>query len=379
VSGEAEAVGGAVTAALAANEVEGQAGRPGPAAGRASCLNCGATLGGAYCHACGQRAHLHRSLWHVAEEILHGVLHFDAKMWRTLPLLVARPGVLTRRYIDGQRARYVSPMALFLFSIFLMFLAFSQTGVVNIGLPAEGSAELAQARLELKEAVWDARHELASRERDLAQARRASSGVEEAVREVEVAREALKVAQAAWAAVERPASGALTAAEVAARAARAAAAPGSAPAASAASKPAAATGDSWGERFKANPELVFYKLKNTAYKFSFMLVPISLPFLWLLFIRRPGVTAYDHAVFSLYSLSFMSLLVILLLLLSLTPLDALALLLVGVAPVHLVLQMRDTYGIGTRWAMAGYSIGLLGAAGMSFALFVAFVVWMGMH
>ena len=36
---------------------------------------------------------------------LHGVLHFEGKIWHTLPLLAWRPGELTRRYIDGQRAQ----------------------------------------------------------------------------------------------------------------------------------------------------------------------------------------------------------------------------------------------------------------------------------
>ena len=40
---------------------------------------------------------------------------------RTLPMLAWKPGELTRRYIDGQRARFVSPIALFLFCVFLMF------------------------------------------------------------------------------------------------------------------------------------------------------------------------------------------------------------------------------------------------------------------
>jgi hypothetical protein len=47
----------------------------------------------------------------------------DAKGYRTLPLLIARPGVLTRRYIDRQRTRYVSPLALFLFWSLLFTLA----------------------------------------------------------------------------------------------------------------------------------------------------------------------------------------------------------------------------------------------------------------
>ncbi len=54
-------------------------------------------------------------------DLLHGVLHFEGKIWRTLPMLAWRPGELTRRYIDGERAKFVSPIALFLFSVFLMF------------------------------------------------------------------------------------------------------------------------------------------------------------------------------------------------------------------------------------------------------------------
>ena len=38
-------------------------------------------------------------------------------------MLAWRPGELTRRYIDGQRARFISPIALFLFCVFLMFAA----------------------------------------------------------------------------------------------------------------------------------------------------------------------------------------------------------------------------------------------------------------
>jgi len=50
-----------------------------------------------------------------------GVLNFEGKFWRTLPMLAWCPGILTRRYIDGQRARFISPIALFLFSVFLLF------------------------------------------------------------------------------------------------------------------------------------------------------------------------------------------------------------------------------------------------------------------
>lgn len=127
-----EAAGALATAGLAAAAVEVRNGGA-PAdpqlaphdAAHAACRNCGAALTDAYCSACGQSAHVHRSLLRLGEDMLHSVFHFDAKGWRTLPLLVWRPGLLTRRYVDGQRVRYVSPLALFLFTIFLMFFAAS--------------------------------------------------------------------------------------------------------------------------------------------------------------------------------------------------------------------------------------------------------------
>jgi Protein of unknown function (DUF3667) len=82
-----------------------------------NCQNCGAKLTGEYCHECGQHGHVHRSVLHVIEEVFHGITHFDSRTWRSLPMLAFRPGTLTRNYVMGQRARYVPPFAMFLFSI----------------------------------------------------------------------------------------------------------------------------------------------------------------------------------------------------------------------------------------------------------------------
>src|SRR5687768_2621002 len=124
---DVEGVGEAVTGGMIARAVEPQAGEgKGQAEGR--CLNCATELVGPHCHACGQKGQVHRTItawWH---DFLHGVLHLDGKLWDTLPLLAWRPGELTRRYVDGERARFVSPLALFLFSVFLMFAVFSTIG-----------------------------------------------------------------------------------------------------------------------------------------------------------------------------------------------------------------------------------------------------------
>src|SRR5688572_7491098 len=111
MSGEFEAAGAMATAGLVAGAIEG---REGQAPGEGGCLNCGAQLTGAYCSACGQAAHANRGLIHVLEEFLHGIFHFDTKVWRTLPLAIFRPGTLTRNYVYGKRARYLSPLAFFL-------------------------------------------------------------------------------------------------------------------------------------------------------------------------------------------------------------------------------------------------------------------------
>ena len=124
-----EAVGDAATGAALATVVEPRTGtgEDGHTHER-MCLNCGAELTGNYCHACGQRAHVHRTLKAFWHDLLHGVLHFEGKTWRTLPMLAWRPGELTRRYIEGERAKFVSPLAMFLFSVFLMFAVFNLLG-----------------------------------------------------------------------------------------------------------------------------------------------------------------------------------------------------------------------------------------------------------
>jgi len=95
-----------------------------------------------------------------------------------------------------------------------------------------------------------------------------------------------------------------------------------------------------------NPELVMYKLKNAASKYSFLLVPISLPFVWLLFFWKRQFTMYDHAVFVLYSLCFMALLMSAVAVLGHFGFAILAGILVVIAPpLHMYKQLRGAYGV----------------------------------
>ncbi|RAK56908.1 DUF3667 domain-containing protein [Phenylobacterium deserti] len=99
------------------------------------CANCQTALVGHFCHQCGQKAHLHDKLSHLAHELVEGIAHFDGRLWRTLPLLAFNPGRLSREWLQGKRMTYVSPLHVFLFAVFLVFLIPNFTGHHLIQLP----------------------------------------------------------------------------------------------------------------------------------------------------------------------------------------------------------------------------------------------------
>lgn len=109
-----------------------------------NCLNCGAGLHGAYCHACGQKAvSLHLGVHDFAHDATHEYLHLDGKIWKTVKLLVFKPGQLTKEFVEGRRARYISPLRLYLtFSLLFFFLAAvnPQSGVIRVGMGPNMSA-----------------------------------------------------------------------------------------------------------------------------------------------------------------------------------------------------------------------------------------------
>ena len=328
MSGEIEAAGAAATAGLVAGAIEGGEARQ--AAQGAACLNCAAPLAGKYCANCGQPAHLHRSLWHMFEEVLHGVMHFDAKLWRTLPRLVLRPGTLTRDYIHGKRARYVSPLAMFLFTIFLMFFVFSLSGGPNVG------------NVQLNE-PWEE-----SRAARLANAQAALARAEAQAEGAPVAGAAINAAEGVVARAAAPAEEGRTWQDEWRRKVQS-------------GEVQVNTGDAARDKKflkkLENPDLILYKLQQTAYKFSFLLLPISLPFVALLFLWRRGLTWFDHTVFVLYSLTFASLLFLSAVLLAPLPLaDALLPWALGVGlPAHMFFQLKGAYGLGwfsTLWRTA---------------------------
>jgi len=106
------------------------------------CLDCGAPVTGRYCSACGQEArHPEPPAGHLLREMTADAVGADSSTWRTFRLLLARPGELTVRYLDGQRTRFLPPLRLYLLaSVAFVALAVSTPAgqsVVQVQPPVE--------------------------------------------------------------------------------------------------------------------------------------------------------------------------------------------------------------------------------------------------
>ncbi|MEZ5967452.1 MAG: DUF3667 domain-containing protein [Hyphomonas sp.] len=87
------------------------------------CANCGAIVDDRYCPRCGQLgSDFHRPFVGLVLSSLADTFSLDGRLWRSVPLLLFRPGRLTRNYLDGKRARYVPPFRMFLLASLLFFL-----------------------------------------------------------------------------------------------------------------------------------------------------------------------------------------------------------------------------------------------------------------
>jgi hypothetical protein len=119
------------------------------------CANCGASLSGEYCSACGQRhePHIH-SMAHFAGEAFESVTHADSRLWRTLWYLLAKPGYLTREFFDGKRAGYLPPFRLYLV-ISVAFFILGPSESSNVAIKDSQELELTESG-EIRESGGDA-------------------------------------------------------------------------------------------------------------------------------------------------------------------------------------------------------------------------------
>ena len=88
-----------------------------------ACLNCGTALTGPFCAECGQRdIPPYPSARELVVDAFSEVSGWDGRFATTLRALIRRPGLLTREFLEGRRARYISPVRLYLVSSLVYFL-----------------------------------------------------------------------------------------------------------------------------------------------------------------------------------------------------------------------------------------------------------------
>ena len=345
--GEMDALGDAATGGLPARTVEPEAAEGDGHTHERICLNCGCALTGDFCHCCGQKAHVHRTVGAFFHDLAHGVLHFEGKIWRTLPLLVWRPGDLTRRYVEGERARFVSPIALFLFSVFAMFAVVSATGNLNPNIQA-GVKELAETERAAEAEIAG----LTKKRSQVASNSPAARKIDEKLVELRAERKLIAdlrekgVTQAAFQMKSDTFKSSVPWIEEAYR------------------------------KAKRNPDLLIFKMKSNSYKWSWAIIPLSVPFLWLMFPFSRRFHIYDHVVFVTYSLCFMTLLVSIGTLLAAVGLNLVAPIMLLIPPLHMYRQLRGAYGL--RWFGALWrTFGLMLSAVLVMCAFILLMTAVG--
>lgn len=133
-----------------------------------SCLNCGASLHGAFCAACGQRAvPPNPTVRELAGDAWQEMSGYDGRIMSTIRGLL-RPGFLTREYLAGRRAHYLPPLRVYLILSVIFFLVAASAPTLNgadgpgglrIDLTNDDGTQMsdeerAQMRAELDDAVW---------------------------------------------------------------------------------------------------------------------------------------------------------------------------------------------------------------------------------
>jgi hypothetical protein len=88
----------------------------------ATCANCGATLHGHFCAACGQESKpLDPPVRQFVGELAQEFFDVDGRLLRSLRRLLMSPGFLTREHVEGRRIPWLSPLKLYVLASVVMF------------------------------------------------------------------------------------------------------------------------------------------------------------------------------------------------------------------------------------------------------------------
>ncbi len=114
------------------------------------CRNCAHPLPDPtppFCPQCGQETRLRApTLGEFAQQFGGAYLSTEGALWRTLKLLLLKPGELTRLYLAGRRKHYVLPLRLYLTISLLVLLAVRLVAQVSIAADDAVRVEMDEKR-----------------------------------------------------------------------------------------------------------------------------------------------------------------------------------------------------------------------------------------
>lgn len=138
------------------------------------CLNCGAQLIGPFCAQCGQRdIPPYPSVRELVTDAFWELSGWDGRFAGTVRALIRTPGQLTIEFLEGRRARFISPLRLYLLASLVYFVvaaAAPDNSVTGLSMSAPGieiGAGTAANRVSVAEQKVQAR-DLTPAERDSA-------------------------------------------------------------------------------------------------------------------------------------------------------------------------------------------------------------------
>jgi predicted RNA-binding Zn-ribbon protein involved in translation (DUF1610 family) len=116
-----------------------------------ACLNCGESFGESgerrrrFCPECGQETTVRApTLGEFAQQFGGAYFAAEGALWRSLKLLLLKPGALTLQYLAGRRKHYVLPLRLYLSISLLVLLLLRVLGGGQVDVKVDDTAKIAE-------------------------------------------------------------------------------------------------------------------------------------------------------------------------------------------------------------------------------------------
>lgn len=104
------------------------------------CPNCSEPLHGQYCSQCGQnQKNTNRYFLILLNEAFEGLFSWNSKAWLTTVAMFFKPGFLTTEHFANRRARYISPLRLYIITSVVFFLTLSIINFFGLNSTATNS------------------------------------------------------------------------------------------------------------------------------------------------------------------------------------------------------------------------------------------------